>query len=346
MDTPLGLEDPRANRISYVSGSLTDGAFFLGSSGSTATFTFWLHAKTDAVFLEPDEPIDLLFEIWRTDYTGGVQASSELAVTLTDGPLPGPTGRPTAPEGLAATAGKGEVQLTWNAVDTTSTNINLLNDANITKHQVRQATDNDIRNETWTDIPNSAFGEVNATDYTVTGLADGTEYTFQVRAVNGAGNSDPATAVMVTPDPETPVRITGLTATAGNTTITLAWDDPDDAAIFAYDYQQRTGTQAFGEWTQLPDSSLTEHTHRFTDLTNGTAYTYRVRARARGRISLPSEPVTATPQGTMPAAIVLTATPRHGGVTLSWPNPARPHDRGIRVPIQDRLGCLRAVDGI
>ena len=80
-----------------------------------------------------------------------------------------------------------------------------MNDVQITKHQVRQSTDGDISDETWTDIPNSAYGEVNAASYTVGSLTDGTEYTFQVRAVNactatmGCGNSDPGTATMATP---------------------------------------------------------------------------------------------------------------------------------------------------
>ena len=49
----------------------------------------------------------------------------------------------------------------------------------------------------WTDVPNSATGETNATSYTVTGLTNGAEHSFRIRATNGAGASpasDPATA--------------------------------------------------------------------------------------------------------------------------------------------------------
>ena len=101
--------------------------------------------------------------------------------------MPDPTGKPTTPANLTATArrGAGAVTLTWDAVDETSSNTNFVNDVQITKHQVRQSTDGDINDETWTDIPNSAVGEVNATTYTIGSLMEGTEYTFQVRAVNG-----------------------------------------------------------------------------------------------------------------------------------------------------------------
>ena len=164
-------------------------------------------------------------------------------------------------------------------------NTNLLNDIQIAKHQVRQSTDGDIGDETWTDIPNSAYGEVNGTTYTIGSLTDGTEYTFQVRAVNGCtatagcGNSDPATAIMATPDADALAAPTGLTAAAGNTEITLTWADPGDAAIWYYEYRQKEGRAAFGDWTEIPRSTATTATFRLTGLTNGTRYGYRIRAR-------------------------------------------------------------------
>ena len=51
----------------------------------------------------------------------------------------------------------------------------------------------------WTDIPDSGPGEANATRYTVTGLDNAVEYSFELRARDaGAGKSDAAT-VRVTP---------------------------------------------------------------------------------------------------------------------------------------------------
>ena len=306
-----------------------DVEVFAAGNAPAAAVTFWFLAETDTVSFEPDETLKVYVNLWRGNTF--VAASNTMEVTITDAtPLPDPTGKPTTPANLMAAAGKGAVTLTWDAIDDTSSNTNRLNDVQITKHQVRQSTDGDISDETWTDIPNSAPGEANDTSYTIDGLADGTEYTFQVRAVNacdttaGCGNSDPATAVMSTPDAGALARPAGLTATAGNTTVMLNWDDPNDDTILAYDYQEKAGTQDFGEWTALPPGSLTDHTHRFTGLDNGIPYTYRIRARTSAKTSLASDAATATPQGAVPASIVLTVTPRHSGVTLSWPNPRDP----------------------
>ena len=270
---------------------------------------------------------------------------ANLTVTLTDAtPLPDPTGKPTTPANLTATAGKGAVTLTWDAVDATSSNTNLVNDLNITKHQVRQSTDGDISDETWTDIPNSAYRGVNATTYTIGSLMDGTEYTFQVRAVNGCttstgcGESDPATATMATPDADALAQPTGLMATAGNTQITLTWTDPGDATILSItSTSRRRAPPPSGTWTEIPDSSATTTSYRLTGLNNGTAYSYRIRARRGPETGPASDVVTATPQGVPPAAPVLTATPRNGGVTLSWPNPVDDSIlQWLRVSIQDR----------
>ena len=295
--------------------------------------TFTIKAKSDTSYREERESIRVSFALFVNGETASWSPQFQILDTLTFDLVdvtPDPTGKPTTPANLMAAAGKGAVTLAWDAIDDTSSNTNLLNDILITKHQYRQSTDGDISDETWTDIPNSAPGEANDTSYTIDGLADGTEYTIQVRAVNacdttaGCGNSDPATAVMSTPDAGGLARPAGLTATAGNTTVMLRWDDPNDDTILAYDYQEKAGTQDFGEWTELPVSSVADHTHRFTGLDNGTRYAWRIRARTSVKTSLASDAATATPQGAVPAAIALTVTPRHGGVTLSWPNPHDP----------------------
>ena len=53
----------------------------------------------------------------------------------------------------------------------------------------------------WTAVPSSAAGETNATSYTVTGLANATEYNFRIRAANGVGASPASTTATVTPIP-------------------------------------------------------------------------------------------------------------------------------------------------
>ena len=85
----------------------------------------------------------------------------------------------------------------------------------------------------WTAIPDSAAGDTNATSYTVTGLTNGAEYGFGIRAANnvGAGPTSDAVAVILVP-----AKPTGLAATAGDAQATLAWDDPSDSSITGYEY--------------------------------------------------------------------------------------------------------------
>ena len=83
---------------------------------------------------------------------------------------------PAAPVSLTAAAGNGQVVLAWTAsTDTT-----------ITKYQYSKDS-----GATWMDIPSSS--STTAT-YTVTGLINGTAYTFQVRAVNLSGGGTPSSA--------------------------------------------------------------------------------------------------------------------------------------------------------
>ena len=306
---------------------------FAAGSAPTAPVKFWFLAKTDSVYFEADEQVTLSGSLFDNDFVEGSVVGS-LAVTVTDAPLPDPTGKPTTPANLTAAAGTAAVTLAWDAIDTTSSNTNLVNDVNITKHQYCQKTDTSACAATdWTDIPNSAFGEVNANTYTIGSLTDGTEYTFRVRAVNecatttGCGISDAATAVTATPVADALAAPTGLTATAGNTQVILTWTDPGNDAILYYEYQQKEGQAPFGAWTEISDSSATTTSHRLTGLNNGTAYSYRIRAGTYPKPSPSSDAVTVTPRGAPPAAPVLSATARSDGVTLSWPNP---HDDTIQ----------------
>ena len=51
----------------------------------------------------------------------------------------------------------------------------------------------------WTDIPDSAPGDTNATSYTVTGLINGVNYRFKIRATNNLGTGPASDTVTVTP---------------------------------------------------------------------------------------------------------------------------------------------------
>ena len=91
---------------------------------------------------------------------------------------------PGAPTSFMATAGDGEVTLSWAAPAN-------IGGGAITKYQYRYSTGTAVSAmATVADVPDgSDDGDSTAdeTGYTITGLTNGTEYAFEVRAVNSAG---------------------------------------------------------------------------------------------------------------------------------------------------------------
>ena len=103
---------------------------------------------------------------------------------------------PEAPQYLRATAGHAQVVLIWRAPESDG-------GAPITNYQYRVDA-----SATWTDVPDGAHevtldgGDVDIIDettVTVTGLTNGTEYTFEVRAENSLGAFLTADTVRATP---------------------------------------------------------------------------------------------------------------------------------------------------
>ena len=203
---------------------------------------------------------------------------------------------PAAPMNLSATPDDGQVTLSW------------ANPANntITKYQYRRKTDTGTYSS-WADIPNS--GDT-TTSYTVTGLTNGTQYTFAVRAVNAGGNGAEST---VTATPAlAPTAPTNLEAEVGDRRIGLTWDDPGDSTIDEYEYSTDGGS-----FSVISDSGASTTTTTVTGLTNGTQYTFAVRAVNAGGNGAEST-VTATPLWPAPTGLV--ATPGQGRVTVEWNN--------------------------
>ena len=96
---------------------------------------------------------------------------------------------PQAPAALMATAGDGAVGLQWSPPE---------NDGGspIQRYEYRLKEGRGEVGE-WTPIPDSAGDGVNASGYTVGDLLNGTVYSFELRAVNAAGNGQESEAVEV-----------------------------------------------------------------------------------------------------------------------------------------------------
>ncbi|AYM95859.1 IPTL-CTERM sorting domain-containing protein [Acidovorax sp. 1608163] len=157
----------------------------------------------------------------------------------------------------------------------------------------------------------------NTATCTLNGLAVGT--TSVTASYGGDANNDPATASALnqTVDAALPGAPTGLTATAGNGSVALAWVAPASnggSAIIGY---TATGTPG-GSCTASPPATGCV----VSSLANGTAYTFTVRASNTAGEGPAIGSATATPATVPDAPTGLTATPGDRAVALSWTAPA------------------------
>ena len=128
---------------------------------------------------------------------------------------------------------------------------------------------------------------------TLAGLTHGAAYRVRVRAVRADGSLDSA-ALDFTLE-AAPLAPMGLQAAAGDTTATLGWTDPSDPDITKWQYDQQSAGDTTESWTDIPGSGAGTTTLALTGLTNGTTYTFRVRAARAGGGGPASEAVAATP---------------------------------------------------
>ena len=121
--------------------------------------------------------------VWTSDFPPLVDGET-VTVRLTYVPPP------PAPADLVASHGDGEVALSWAAPG-----------SGVTRHEYRYRTTGSYPDE-WAEIDDSGAGGANASGFTVTGLDNGTAYTFEVRAVaSGAGAASEAEPVTPNPPP-------------------------------------------------------------------------------------------------------------------------------------------------
>jgi hypothetical protein len=203
---------------------------------------------------------------------------------------------PDAPTGVVAPAGNGSATVAWNAP---ADNGGLPISGYVVTPYIGLVAQ-----------PSSTFSTTAAT---VTGLTNGTTYTFVVEAVNGvgAGSGSPAS------NPVTPATVPGVAtqvfAVGGNGSATVTWNAP--ASTGGSPITGYTVTSSPGGLT----CSTTATSCVVTGLTNGVPYTFDVVAtNAVGSepASAPSNSVTPATTPDPPATPV--ATSGNGSATVSW----------------------------
>jgi len=156
----------------------------------------------------------------------------------------------------------------------------------------------------------------NVTTYTDTGLLNGQTYCYQVTANNSVGEGLRSNEACATPA-TIPGPPTGLTATAGDAQVTLAWSAPaDDGGSPIINYTIHRGMAPGTETFLIETGNILIFTD--TGLTNGQTYYYTVAAKNAISEGPKSEEANATPMTVPGAPTGLLATAGDGQASLSW----------------------------
>ncbi|HEV2428063.1 MAG TPA: fibronectin type III domain-containing protein [Acidimicrobiales bacterium] len=231
--------------------------------------------------------------------SAGTSSQSTTSSTTTNSLSP-----PSAPTGLGATPGNGSVSLSWTAPTNNGGSA-------ITGYVVYYAT------TSGGELTGSSQAAA-STSATVTGLANGTTYYFEVEAKNAQGNSGVSNEASATPA-TTPSAPTLNSATPGAGQVALGWSAPTNnggSAITGYVVYDGTSSPPT---TKVGTFSATTTSTTVTDLTGGTQYYFDVVATNAVGSSPASNALAATPTGAAPSVPTnLRAKARFGSVNVSW----------------------------
>ena len=156
--------------------------------------------------------------------------------------------------------------------------------------------------------------DLNNARFTFTPTRAGT-YTMTVTANDGHGNTDSEdVTIKAIPSPAKPKN---LDVAPDNGAVTLYWDTPDNANITKWQFQQKEGSNNYGPWTDMTKRFMhsyggtTGYLKGIAGLTNGTVYSFKVRAVAGTIVGTASDEVTGTPMEAVPPELKVTIIPKN-----------------------------------
>ncbi|EEF63046.1 hypothetical protein [Pedosphaera parvula] len=206
------------------------------------------------------------YVVQATNASGAGANSSEVSAT----PM---IALPGVPAGLTAIGTNGAVSLSWSA------------GTGAASYNVKRST---------TSGTEVLIANTGSTSYSDTAVVNGTQYFYTVSSTNAAGESADSSEASATPNVP-PAAPTGLTATAGNSQVSLSWT----ASTGAASYNIKRSTTSGSGYSTIGTASAP--TVAYTDSTAAkfNQYYYVVSAlNAYGESSDSSPEATTTPTGT------------------------------------------------
>ena len=282
--------EPTADVVVTVAGHVgTD----VTANPTALTFTMsnWETAQTVTVTAgddadTTDDSVALTHSAASADSGYSGIAIAGVAVTVNDNDTAQVTGVGVAP-------GNAQLAVTWTAVD------------NATGYTVQWTSGGQGYNS---GDRQATVTSGSTTSHTITGLANGTEYTVRVIATRTSANDGPPSSEVTgtpftTPPPPPPpdlAQVLGVGVVPGNAQLVVTWTAVDTAT--GYTVQWTSGSQAYNSGDRqatVTSGSTTRYT--IPSLANGTEYTVRVIATRTGaNDGPPSDEMTGTP--TVPTA--------------------------------------------
>ena len=193
---------------------------------------------------------------------------------------------PAAPAGLTAAGGDGWIDLSWDHPQ----------DSSITGYQFREKPTFDNDWWCWTSIWN---GDAETTSYRVPTLSADTDYRIQLRARTAVG-AGPAVEVSATTAAAAaagtaPAAPAGFTAVAGDQSISLSWDNPNNPTIIEYQFRERSDYSTDWHcWRHVYNSTAATTSTTVPGITNDVRHRVQVRAVNPAGAG-PTSEITATP---------------------------------------------------